>query len=156
MKVVLPMPIFMAPAAETQTRKATINLDKAIGYELKHGRKLDPKMDTKKLRRTVSNRLSAQRSRVRKAQHIHDMESKVTELENTITMVRLRVESVKENWRLLQQQNEALERLVQIRLQEANVAQMVAEKNKAELGRLKGQMKDFQIWQFYRQPQPQP
>ncbi|KAG6409911.1 hypothetical protein SASPL_127953 [Salvia splendens] len=137
MKVVLPLPIFMAPAAETQTRKATINLDKAIAYELKHGRKLDPKMDTKKLRRTVSNRLSAQRSRVRKAQQIHDMESKVTELENTITMVRLRVESVKENRRVLQQQNEALERLVQIRLQEANVAQMVAEKNKAELGRLK-------------------
>ncbi|XP_057764431.1 basic leucine zipper 2 [Salvia miltiorrhiza] len=125
---------FDAPA---ETRKATLNLDKAIEYELKHGRKLDPRMDRKKLRRTVSNRLSAQRSRVKKAQYIHDMERRVTELEDTITVLTLRVERFKEKRRLLQLQNEALERLVQIRLNEANLAQMVLEKNKAELGRLK-------------------
>lgn len=43
-----PAPIFIAPA---ETRKSTLNLDKAIEYELKHGRKLDPMMDRKKLRR---------------------------------------------------------------------------------------------------------
>ncbi|KAL1545034.1 hypothetical protein AAHA92_21806 [Salvia divinorum] len=137
----------MGPPSET--RKATVNLDKAIEYELKHGRKLDPKMDRKKLRRTVSNRLSAQRSRVKKAQHIHEMESRVTELEDTITVLRLRVERFKEKRRLLQLQNEALERLAQIRLHEANHAQMVLEKSKAELARLKevekGLLKELHI-----------
>lgn len=49
MKVALQLPPPLPPTSET--RKATLNLDKAIEYELKHGRKLDPKMDRKKLRR---------------------------------------------------------------------------------------------------------
>lgn len=41
-------PLFLAPL---ENRRATLNLDKAIEYELKYGRKLDPTMDRKKLRR---------------------------------------------------------------------------------------------------------
>ncbi|XP_039052576.1 basic leucine zipper 34-like [Hibiscus syriacus] len=38
-------------------------------------------MDPKKLRRVISNRLSAQRSRVRRLQHVSDMEKKVESLQ---------------------------------------------------------------------------
>ncbi|KAG6436768.1 hypothetical protein SASPL_101670 [Salvia splendens] len=147
----------MAPPPET--RKATLNLDKAIEHELQHGRKLDPKMDRKKLRRTVSNRLSAQRSRVKKAEHIHEMERRATDLEDTITVLKIRVERFKEKKRLLQLQNEALERLMQIRLHEANVAQSVVDKSKAELARLKEvekeQLNYHEKQLLHKQSQPQ-
>ncbi|KAH6814224.1 hypothetical protein C2S51_023242 [Perilla frutescens var. frutescens] len=120
-----------------ESRTGTINLDKAIQYELKHGPKLDPKMDPKKLRRTVSNRLSAQRSRERKADYIHDMERKAYELEVTLIIMGEKMARLLEQRRLLKLQNEALQQLLLLRQHQANHSQMVLEKNKAEMNRLK-------------------
>ncbi|KAH6825846.1 hypothetical protein C2S53_018210 [Perilla frutescens var. hirtella] len=129
-----PTAFFLPPP---ETRSATINLDKAIEFELKHGRKLDPQMDRKKLRRTVSNRISAQKSRLRKAQYIHDMERKVNELEETLTFLEEKSARWLEKRRLLKVQNETLHHLLAIRENQANQAQMVFEKNKAEVNRLR-------------------
>ncbi|EPS67439.1 hypothetical protein M569_07336, partial [Genlisea aurea] len=48
-----------------------VSLDEAVKYELKYGRRLKAAaVDRRKLRRTISNRLSAQRSRMKRAQYI--------------------------------------------------------------------------------------
>ncbi|KAL2511261.1 Uncharacterized protein Adt_16861 [Abeliophyllum distichum] len=72
----------LAPASLT-----TLTLDQAIEHELKYGRKLDPNMDPKRLRRTISNRLSAQRSRLRIVHYIHVMEKIVKDLQYPIYII---------------------------------------------------------------------
>ncbi|KAL1552915.1 hypothetical protein AAHA92_13657 [Salvia divinorum] len=135
MKVVLPLPIFMAPAAET--RKATINLDKAIAYELKHGRKLDPKMDTKKLRRTISNRLSAQRSRLKRSQFIVDLERRVKELEEVVASLTPRIHGYHEKKRTLKLENDSLRTILDIRAAESKIAEERLEEKRREIREMK-------------------
>ncbi|KAK2982716.1 hypothetical protein RJ640_025132 [Escallonia rubra] len=76
----------LQPCSPSHKRSGT--LEQAIEYELKYGqRKLNPNMEPKKLRRLISNRLSAQRSRMKKTQHMYDMEKKLGDLQAMIAVM---------------------------------------------------------------------
>ncbi|KAL6493359.1 hypothetical protein OROGR_032493 [Orobanche gracilis] len=121
----------------TQTQGVSFTLDKAVEYELKHGSKLDPNMDRRKLRRTISNRLSAQRSRIRKAQYINGMEKMVNDLEELISYLTPRMQSYQEKRRLLLLQNDSLQKLMEFRMNESKLSEIEVEQKRAELSRLK-------------------
>ncbi|KAL6547347.1 hypothetical protein OROMI_023068 [Orobanche minor] len=120
-----------------QTQRVTLTLDKAVEYEIKHGCKLDPNMDRRKLRRTISNRLSAQRSRIRKAQYINDMEKMVNDLEELISHLTPRMQSYQEKRRLLLLQNDSLQKLMEFRMNESKLSEIELEQKRAEVSRLK-------------------
>ncbi|KAL8055901.1 hypothetical protein ABFX02_04G085400 [Erythranthe guttata] len=127
----------LASTAKDTHPRAALTLDEAIEYELKHGRRLDPNMDQRKLRRTVSNRLSAQRSRIKKVKYIDQMEKTVIELEKLILFLTPQVENQIENKKELMEENESLQKLAAIRLNESKLAELEVEQKQAEIARLK-------------------
>ncbi|KAL2536311.1 uncharacterized protein Fot_17702 [Forsythia ovata] len=129
----------LAPASLT-----TLTLDQAIEHELKHGRKLDPNMDPKRLRRTISNRLSAQRSRIRIVHYIHVMEKIVKDLQESISFVKSQIESHKEKQKSLVVQNDNLQQEVEICANEIKLRQTKLEAQKLELQNLKELEKNMQ------------
>ncbi|KAG8372603.1 hypothetical protein BUALT_Bualt12G0083800 [Buddleja alternifolia] len=149
--------------------RAILTLDKAIENELNHGRKLGPNMDIKKLRRTISNRLSAKRSRIRKSQYIKDMEKTVNHLQELISSLTPQIESHKEKQKLLILENDSLQKLVEIRSNESKLHELELEKKKNEVYKLKEvekivnkdkhdsssrsqQMQDLSLEKFMAQP----
>nr|GMD61225.1 basic leucine zipper 34-like [Ipomoea batatas] len=74
---------------------APLTLEQLIKYESSQGRRVDPSMDLTKLRKTISNRLSAQRCRNKKAHYMQEMEKKVTDLQEIDGMQR-EVQKLKE------------------------------------------------------------
>ncbi|KAL7152230.1 hypothetical protein ABFS83_04G083300 [Erythranthe nasuta] len=132
-----PSSINLASTANDTHPRAALTLDEAIEYELKHGRRLDPNMDQRKLRRTVSNRLSAERSRIKKVKYIDQMEKTVIELEKLILFLTPQVETQLENKKELMEENESLQKLAAIRLNESKLAELEVERKQAEIARLK-------------------
>uniref|UniRef100_K4BG01 BZIP domain-containing protein n=1 Tax=Solanum lycopersicum TaxID=4081 RepID=K4BG01_SOLLC len=55
-------------------------LEEAVNLELKNGQ-VDPNVNMKKLRRTISNRLSAQRARMRKIEYTDGLKKEAKNLE---------------------------------------------------------------------------
>ncbi|KAI3450318.1 hypothetical protein Pfo_006983 [Paulownia fortunei] len=85
---------------------------------------------------TILNRLSAQRSRIKKAQYINDMEKMVKELEVLISVLTPQIESYKEKRKLLLLQNDSLQKLVEIRLNESKLCEIELEHKRVEVHRL--------------------
>ncbi|CAK9184287.1 unnamed protein product, partial [Ilex paraguariensis] len=98
------------PSAGASATKGgtSVKLEEAIEFELKHGRYIDPNMDPKKLRRTISNRLSAQRSRLRKTQYIYELEKKVKDLEAHISLVSPQIVHSKHHVKMLRLERSVL------------------------------------------------
>ncbi|KAL0458681.1 UNVERIFIED_CONTAM: hypothetical protein Slati_0495300 [Sesamum latifolium] len=169
-KMKMKIPYAFPPPATVP--RFNFSLDKAIEYELKHGRRLDPNMDKKKLRRTISNRLSAQRSRIKKAQYINKMEKMVTDLEELISVLIPQIESYKEKRKQLLLQNDSLQNLVELHLNEAKLREFELEQKRVEVFMLKDlgktsnkinedhsnsgskQMQDSSSKQYEKQPYP--
>ncbi|KAL0419228.1 UNVERIFIED_CONTAM: Basic leucine zipper 6 [Sesamum radiatum] len=168
-KMKMKIPYAFPPPANVP--RFNLSLDKAIEYELKHGRRLDPNMDKKKLRRTISNRLSAQRSRIKKAQYINKMEKMVTDLEELISVLTPQIESYKEKRKQLLLQNDSLQTLVELHLNDAKLREFELEQKRVEVRMLKDlektsdkhnedsnsgsqQMQNSSSKQFQKQPYP--
>nr|GLL42917.1 basic leucine zipper 19 [Ipomoea trifida] len=88
---------------------APLTLEQLIKYESSQGRRVDPSMDLTKLRKTISNRLSAQRCRNKKAHYMQEMEKKVTDLQATISFLRPEIENYKHKKNVLTMQNASLQ-----------------------------------------------
>ncbi|KAI3450317.1 hypothetical protein Pfo_006982 [Paulownia fortunei] len=86
---------------------------------------------------TISNRLSAQRSRLKKAQYINDMEKMVKDLEELISVLTPQIESYKEKRKVLLLQNDSLQKLVEIRSNESKLCEIELEQKRVEVQRLK-------------------
>ncbi|CAA0841838.1 Basic leucine zipper 34 [Striga hermonthica] len=126
------------PQHKSSSRQtAALTLDKAVEHELKNGRILDPHIDQKKLRRTISNRLSAQRSRLRKNQYINDMEKMVLDLEKLISILTPRVKSYEEKRTLLLVQNNSLQNVLELHLNESKRSEIEVQLKQAEVFRLR-------------------
>ncbi|XP_059302658.1 transcription factor HY5-like [Lycium ferocissimum] len=69
-----------SPADPEEPSNKVLSLDEAIDFELKHGY-VDSSVDLKKLKRTISNRLSAQRTYIKRNEYIAELEKKVKDLE---------------------------------------------------------------------------
>ncbi|KAG6762491.1 hypothetical protein POTOM_032995 [Populus tomentosa] len=61
------------------------------GVQIRAARAIDPNMDPKKLKRVLSNRVSAQKSRLKRLQYLADIERKVKALEEEIADLSPRV-----------------------------------------------------------------
>uniref|UniRef100_A0A3Q7G5S9 BZIP domain-containing protein n=1 Tax=Solanum lycopersicum TaxID=4081 RepID=A0A3Q7G5S9_SOLLC len=108
------------------------SLEEALNSEIKHGQ-VDPNMNMKKLRRTISNRLSAQRSRMRKTEYIDLLRKEAKDLEERIAFLGRKIENDKDNNKKLQLENQML----QLQLDSiTNKSNLLAELE-AELKRLK-------------------
>ncbi|GER49587.1 basic-leucine zipper transcription factor family protein [Striga asiatica] len=141
------------PQPKSSSRQtAALTLDKAVEHELKNGRILDPNIDEKKLRRTISNRLSAQRSRLRKNQYINDMEKMVLDLEKLISILTPRVKSYEEKRTLLLVQNNSLQNLLELHLNGSKRSEIEVQLKQAEVCRLREIKKIEQQVHESRQP----
>ncbi|XP_033517054.1 basic leucine zipper 19-like [Nicotiana tomentosiformis] len=119
-------------------RKVPLTLDQAIDFELnKPGRNVDSDVDLKKLRRTVSNRLSAQRSRIKKTEYITELEKKVKDLQDTIAYLSPEIENYKEKQTMLRMQRKYLQEQLDSFTDRSKLRTVQIEEMKLELRRLK-------------------
>ncbi|MCD9558934.1 hypothetical protein HAX54_016634 [Datura stramonium] len=111
-------------------------LNEAIKFELGHGN-IGPNVDPKKFRRTISNRLSAQRARLKISGYMTELEQKFKDLRNTIALVTQQIETVKGEQKMLQLENELLQRQLDIVTEKSNLCTAQTEEMKLELKGLK-------------------
>ncbi|XP_031271787.1 basic leucine zipper 19-like [Pistacia vera] len=100
-------------------------------------RNIDPNMDPKRLRRIISNRVSAQKSRLRKLQYLTDMERKVKFLEAQICVLNPQVEIYKNHQRRLEIEQERLNQCMATYRNNNMLRDVEIEENKAEVTRLR-------------------
>ncbi|KAF3683192.1 hypothetical protein FXO38_00886 [Capsicum annuum] len=122
------------PSGVDPINKTSI-LDEEVNFELWQSH-VDPNVDVKKLRRTISNRLSARRFKTRHVEHTIDLEKKVKDLQNTIAFVVPEIEYMKDYSMKLQEENEMLQRQLDSVTDNANQRCAQIEELKVELKRL--------------------
>ncbi|WRX34167.1 Basic-leucine zipper domain - like 10 [Theobroma cacao] len=127
---------------QNQTLKISdgVNSDKTEvgnGAAVRWGRKLDLDMDPKKLRRVISNRLSAQKSRMKKLQYVSEMEKKVEVLESQIAVLAPQVALYRNQKHYLQMEQKGLKQRIAACAARKSLVDAEVEMNKAELNRLR-------------------
>ncbi|KAA8549441.1 hypothetical protein F0562_001086 [Nyssa sinensis] len=115
----------------------SIKTDQSINFETKWGHKIDPNMDPKKLRRIISNRNSAQKSRMKKFQYVNDMEKKVKDLQVEVAVLSPLVAYEKHHAKLLQMENDILQQNLNSFIERSKLAFALMEEIKAEMKMLK-------------------
>ncbi|KZV25753.1 basic leucine zipper 61-like [Dorcoceras hygrometricum] len=115
-----------------------LTLDEAMEYEKNHGRLFNgPNVDLTKIRRTVSSRLSARRSRIKMTNYTRDLEKKVMELEGLKSEQTTQLEIYEEKNKLLQLENDYLGKELEQRTNESSNLEIGIEENRAEIKRVK-------------------
>ncbi|KAH0712616.1 hypothetical protein KY289_008575 [Solanum tuberosum] len=109
-------------------------MEEVMNSELKDGQ-LDPNVDLNKLRRRMSNRLSAQRARLRKVEYTTKLEKEVKHFQDTIALMRPIMENAKDSKKKLQLENKILQQ--QCLSNKSNLRAVQTEELKVELKRLK-------------------
>ncbi|KAE8711221.1 hypothetical protein F3Y22_tig00110300pilonHSYRG00051 [Hibiscus syriacus] len=94
-------------------------------------------MDPKKLRRVISNRLSAQRSRVRRLQHVSYMEKKVESLQALVAVLSSQIKLQKDKQLLLRIEEKYLQNLISECANRRVMVDAEIEEKRAELIRLR-------------------
>ncbi|KAM6597439.1 hypothetical protein CsatA_007963 [Cannabis sativa] len=134
------------------TKESLDNRANDIQFRLGHN--IDPNMDPRKMKRIISNRASSQRSRMKKAQYISDMENTVKALKCQILSLYPRVESYAKEYQLLQLEHNKLTHQISVYKDQDLLGQMEIEKNTTEVNRLRVLYKQQQQ-QLYEQQQQQ-
>ncbi|XP_060965016.1 uncharacterized protein LOC133033999 [Cannabis sativa] len=122
--------------------------------QFRYGHNIDPNMDPRKIKRIISNRASAQRSRWKKIQYISDMENTVRALKSQISSLSPRVALYTKEHQLLQLEHTKLTHQISVYTNQELLGQVEFEKNKAEVNRLrvlyfKQQQQQLHIQQQY-------
>ncbi|XP_027771123.1 paramyosin, long form-like [Solanum pennellii] len=112
------------------------SLEEALNSEIKHGQ-VDPNMNMKKLRRTISNRLSAQRSRMKKTEYMDLLKKEAKDLDEKIAFLGRKIENDKDNNKKLQLENQMLQLQLDSITNKSNLLAVQNEELEAELKRLK-------------------
>nr|XP_027126766.1 basic leucine zipper 61-like [Coffea arabica] len=115
--------------------KRIMTLDEAIQFE-KNDRDLSLE-DERKLRRTVSNRLSAQRSRLKRAQYIDELLKKIKDLQDYVESLTSQLESCIEGQKMLKMQKAILEQRLKNCIDKSALCDREIEEKQAEIRRLK-------------------
>ncbi|KAF8391287.1 hypothetical protein HHK36_023589 [Tetracentron sinense] len=97
----------------------------------------DPIFDTKRIKRVLANRQSAQRSRVRKLQYISDLERSVTSLQTEVSALSPRVAFLYHHRLILNVDNSALKQRIAALAQDTIFKDAHQEALKMELERLR-------------------
>ncbi|KAJ8543590.1 hypothetical protein K7X08_006113 [Anisodus acutangulus] len=124
------------PIDQEESSNKLLTLDEAMDFELKHVN-VDPNVDVKKLRRTISNRLSAQRARNKRAECIAELEKKVKSLEGRIAFDAPEIENEKDKYKMLKLEGNMLREQLDSVTDRAKLLTVEIEENKLELRRLK-------------------
>ncbi|KAH0715251.1 hypothetical protein KY284_008156 [Solanum tuberosum] len=111
-------------------------MEEVMNSELKDGQ-VDPNVDLNKLRRRMSNRLSAQRARMRKVEYTTKLEKEVKHLQDTIALMRPIMENAKDSKKKLQLENKILQQQLDCLSNKSNLRAVQTEELKVELKRLK-------------------
>ncbi|XP_057954671.1 transcription factor RF2b isoform X2 [Malania oleifera] len=86
--------------------------------QVKWFRNIDPNMDPKRLKRVISNRISAHKSRMKKLQYVTEMEKKVKSLEKEIAELSPQVALHEHHHNLLKMENSFLQQTLSTRTNE--------------------------------------
>ncbi|XP_055835229.1 basic leucine zipper 61-like [Solanum dulcamara] len=125
---------------ETPNEYESVNriptLEEAMNFELKHDQ-IDPNVDLRKLRRRMSNRFSAQRSRMKRVEYKTELEKEVKYLQDMIALMRPKLENAKDNKKKLQLENELLKEKLDSITVKSNFLTVQTEQLKVELKRFK-------------------
>ncbi|KAG8494905.1 hypothetical protein CXB51_012389 [Gossypium anomalum] len=139
------------PPVENSARTEAANVDVV---QVRGGHLPEQNMDPKKLKRVISNRLSAQRSRIRKIQRLCDMEKKVQSLETLVAVLSSKVQREKDKQFLLRiEQRELRERIEAFANRETMVDARI-EKRRAEIESLRQPQFTSQQQQMQVQTRP--
>ncbi|KAG5577302.1 hypothetical protein H5410_057436 [Solanum commersonii] len=111
-------------------------MEEVMNSELKDGQ-VDSNVDLNKLRRRMSNRLSAQRARMRKVEYTTKLEKEVKHLQDTIALMRPIMENAKDRKKKLQLENKILQQQLDCLSNKSNLRAVQTEELKVELKRLK-------------------
>ncbi|XP_034689150.1 light-inducible protein CPRF2-like [Vitis riparia] len=96
-------PISAGGGTEVSSRTEPVTVPDAT-----RGPQPDPNLDDRRLRRLLSNRISAQRSRLRRTNYINEMETQVKEFEAQIAQLSPEVVLIQRKKKLLQMDNELM------------------------------------------------
>ncbi|XP_060197341.1 basic leucine zipper 34-like [Lycium barbarum] len=121
---------------QEETSNTFLTLDEATDIELKHGN-VDPNVDLKKLRRTLSNRLSAQRARNKRAEYTTQLEKKVKDLEDKLAIMPPEIENERDKNNMLMLEGKMLREQLEIANDRSKLRTAYTEEMKLELRRLK-------------------
>ncbi|KAF3621057.1 bZIP transcription factor 44 [Capsicum chacoense] len=123
-------------------------LDEAMTFELKHHEDLSL-ADEKKLRRRISNKLAARRSRFRKLTHKNKLEQNFKDLQDEIALVGSKIKNMKNYNDKLRVENEMLRERLNNITDKATQATAKIEEVKLELQMLKMNLAKAQEYQHY-------
>ncbi|CAN7069142.1 hypothetical protein IGI04_041802 [Brassica rapa subsp. trilocularis] len=117
-----------------------LNYEVEPGFTIRLRQNIDPAMDPKKLKRIVSNRVAAQKSRWKKLQYIDDLVKKSRDLNWQVSMLRSQVEMASEQKQCLEREKMELKECMAGWIQRFISDQGEIEANTAEIERLKKKM----------------
>ncbi|KAK8581418.1 hypothetical protein V6N13_144445 [Hibiscus sabdariffa] len=129
--------VHFPPPAEKLILGPSPNTAVGNAVQSRGGRCSEQTMDPKKLKRVISNRLSAQRSRVRKLQHINDMEKKMESLQILVAVLSSQVQQQKERQTFLRNEQEHLQNQLSACANRRIKVDAEIEEKKAEVKRLR-------------------
>ncbi|GFZ19657.1 hypothetical protein Acr_28g0003620 [Actinidia rufa] len=98
-------PIRSITPSSTNKNGITVKTELGIDYEMRWGPNKDPNMDKTRLRRILSNRISARKSRLKKIQYLHEMEKRGQDLQAEVAVLNPLLVSEKELQKRLQMEN---------------------------------------------------
>nr|TKS01774.1 hypothetical protein D5086_0000168810 [Populus alba] len=107
------------------------------GAQIRAARAIDPNMDPKKLKRVLSNRVSAQKSRLKRLQYLADIERKVKALEEEIADLSPRVALYRSHHQALKMEQKMLNMEISAQTSNKMLKDAEIEENKAEVSRLR-------------------
>ncbi|CAK7330501.1 unnamed protein product [Dovyalis caffra] len=107
------------------------------GVQIRSARAIDPNMDPKKLKRVISNRVSAQKSRLKKLQYLTEVERKVKALEDEIAALSPQVALYRSHHQALTVEQQRLNMEMSAQTSNKFLKDVEIEENKAEVNRLR-------------------
>ncbi|KAK8551013.1 hypothetical protein V6N12_039688 [Hibiscus sabdariffa] len=98
---------------------------------------IEQNMEQRKFKRIISNRLSAQRSRIKKLQYVRDMEKKVESLQTLVDVLSTQVQLQKEKQLLLRIEQQQLQSRISACANRGVMVEAEIEERRAEVNRMR-------------------
>ncbi|XP_073138176.1 uncharacterized protein [Henckelia pumila] len=128
----------MKNSSQIPQQQCPLTLEGAMAYEMEHGSLFNnPNLDLKKIRRIISNKISAQRSRIKRGIYTRDLETMVKDLEVVVCILNSQLEIYKNKNKLLQLQNDSLRPQLEKRSDESKCLEVDIEEKRAGIKMLK-------------------
>ncbi|CAN8237070.1 unnamed protein product [Cochlearia groenlandica] len=128
---------------EREKKGGYINYEVEPGFTIRLRKNIDPTTDPKKLKRIVSNRVAAQKSRLKKLRYVDDLVKKSKDLHRQVSVLRSQVGFASEQKQCLEIEQKELKESMSLWLQRFISNQDEVKAKEAEIERLKINMAYF-------------